>query len=246
MERSCVKILGVNVDKVNMQQALDVFSRLIESEGCSVICTPNPEMIYKAREEREFRDLLNRADLAIPDGIAVVKASKILGDPLEERVTGIDFARNALEIAAERGKSVFLLGAKPGIAELAASNLIKEIPSLRVAGLCDGYFQGFSEDAVADLINSSGADFLLVALGSPKQEYFIDKYRDRLAVKVCIGIGGSFDVWSGSVKRAPAWMQKCGLEWFYRLVSQPSRLGRVIRISRFLSLVRSWSGSSNN
>jgi len=229
-----IKIMGIDVDKVTKAEALAIFSELIESEGCSQIITLNPEMIIEAQTNEEFRELLKRAELRFPDGIGLVYASKIIREPLSERVTGIDFARSALEMIAQRDMSAYFFGAKPGIAELAAENIAKEIPGLKVAGARDGYFKPEEEDAIIDEINASGAELLLLGLGAPKQEMFVDRYKDRLGCRVAVGIGGSFDVWSGTLKRAPEFFIDHNVEWLYRLLQEPSRINRISKLPFFL------------
>jgi len=233
-----IEILGVKVNKVNMKEALQVFEDYLDGDTCKAIYTPNPEIVYSAVHNKDLKDLLNKSDLSIPDGMAIVKAASILGTPVEERVTGIDFSRAAIDIAASKNKSIFLLGAKPGVAQQAGENLKKENPNLCVAGARDGYFKEKDEDEVVHMINESKADFLLVALGSPKQEQFIFNHKKELNAKVCIGIGGSFDVWSGNIERAPEFFIKHNIEWLYRTMKEPSRIKRVSNIPKFLKLVK--------
>lgn len=244
MKNESITILGVRVDKVDMKEALLRFSSFLDGNECNAIFTPNPEIIYDAQNKPELIALLNSSALSIPDGMAIVKASETLGAPLSERVTGIDFSRAALEICAEKNKKVFFLGAKPGVAKLAAENLSSEIPGLLVAGYADGYFT--DEQAIVNLINDSGADFVLVALGAPKQEKFISDHKSELRAKVCIGIGGSFDVWSGSIDRAPDFFISHNIEWLYRLIKEPKRLGRIAKVPRFLKLVEKQAKAGRN
>lgn len=235
-----IKILGVPVDLVNMAQAVEIFEGLMESDGCSLIVTPNSEIIINAEKDVELKEIINAADLVIPDGIGLVYASKILGYPLSERVTGIDFLNWALDWLEQNGKSIYLLGSKPeendnlGIAELAAVRIQEAFPNLHVAGTHHGYFMPDDEEALVEEINQSGADFLCVAMGAPRQEKFIARYRDALKVKVAIGVGGSLDVWAGTVKRAPEFFQKYGLEWLYRFAQQPSRYKRIVALPLFM------------
>jgi len=227
-------ILGVGIDRVNYKQALDIFESLLKGDKLSLIITTNPEMVYSASKDQQMKALLESADLTMPDGIGLVIASKIAGQPFEERVTGIDFTRKALQRLAGLGGSVFFLGAKPGIAAKAAENLEKEIPGLKVAGTHDGYFKPEEEEAVVEEINASGANFLCLALGAPKQELFAQKYADKLNPKVAIGIGGSLDVWSGTLNRAPQFYIDHGIEWLYRLIQEPKRIGRMAKLPLFL------------
>ena len=230
-----VKILGVRVDKVTKVQALAEFEKLLSGSRCELIVTPNAEIVEKASKTPKLRQIVNEeAALVIPDGVGLIYASKLKGDPIEEKVAGIDFARGAIERCAALGRSVYLLGSKPGVAEAAAANLQKEIPGLVIAGFRDGYFKEEEEDAVVEAINKSGADFLCVALGSPKQEYFVIKHRDALQAKAAAGLGGSLDIWSGQLNRAPAFYIDHGLEWLYRMIQEPRRLKRLPALPIFL------------
>ena len=233
--RERMDILGIPVDRVTMESALAIFDELLAADGCHMIVTPNSEIVSNATKNPQLAELIRSADLVIPDGIGLVKASALLGQPLTERVTGIDFSFNSLKKLAAEGKSAYLLGSKPGIAEEAAKKLAEQIPGLIIAGTRNGYFKEEDERAIVEDINGSGASFLLVALGSPKQELFIEKYKNSLpSVKAAIGVGGSLDVWSGTLQRAPRFYQDHGLEWLYRLLQEPSRIGRMAEIPRFL------------
>ena len=230
-----VKILGVRVDKVTKAQALEEFRRLLDGDRCELIVTPNAEIVEKASKTPQLRRIINEeAALVTPDGVGLIYASKLKGDPIEEKVAGIDFARSAIELCAQLGRSVYLLGSKPGVAEAAAANLEKEIPGLKIAGFRDGYFKDEEEAAIVEEINESGADFLCVALGSPKQEYFVIRHRDSLKVKAAAGLGGSLDIWSGQLNRAPAFYIDHGLEWLYRMIQEPKRLKRLPALPVFL------------
>ena len=232
------KIYGVYVDRVTMAQALERFDELMEKDGMSIIVTPNSEIVNAAANNPELAETLASADLVIPDGIGLIHASKTLGNPLPERVAGIDFCYEALKKCASCGRSAYFLGGKPGIAELAAKNLMEQIPGLVISGTHDGYFKPDEEASIVGEINRSGASFLCLALGAPKQELFARRHAEELKAKVAIGVGGSFDVWSGTLKRAPESFRKLGLEWLYRLKQEPSRFGRMARIPVFLLKVR--------
>lgn len=229
------KILGVRVDKVTKVQALEEFIRMLDGDRCELVVTPNAEIVEKASKTPRLSRIINEeAALVIPDGVGLIYASKLKRDPIEEKVAGIDFAHSAIELCAKMGRSVYLLGSKPGVAEAAAANLCKEMPELKIAGFRDGYFKEEEETAVVEEINASGADFLCVALGSPKQEYFIVRHRDSLKVKVAAGLGGSLDIWSGQLNRAPAFYIDHGLEWLYRMIQEPSRFKRLPALPVFL------------
>lgn len=225
-------VLGVLYDNVTMQEALERGRALLEQDAPSYCVTPNAEMAYEALHDETFRAVLNGASLVLPDGAGVVLGAKILKTPLKQKVAGIEFAQNLLAILEETGKSLFLLGSKPGIADLAAEKMLQKHPKLCVCGTMDGYFKDDSE-AVAR-INDARADVVFVCLGAPKQEYFMQKHASELNVRLMIGLGGTLDGIAGTVKRAPRWMIRLQLEWLYRLIKQPSRLGRMMRLPKFV------------
>lgn len=230
-----VKILGVNISNINMEEAVDKLWDFCKEDKNHVVFTPNPEFVYRAYHDEEFCKKLNSADLTLPDGIGLIYASKIIGTPLKERVPGFEACSHIIEQSAEHDASIFILGGKPGVAELAKENIEKNFPGANVCGVCDGYFK--DDESVIKKINECSPDFLLVCTGCPRQENWIYKYKDRLNVKVTIGAGGTVDVLSGTVKRAPKLFCKLGLEWFYRLITQPSRLGRMMSLPKFMLIV---------
>lgn len=232
-----IRILGVPVDMVTSGEALEKFKGFLGEEGCDLIVTPNSEIVISAGKNEDLRHAIEQAKLVIPDGIGIVYASRILKQPLKERVTGIDFLGKALAYMSETGKSVFLFGSKPGVAEKAAERMKAAYPGLVIAGTRNGYFKPEEEEEILEEINGAAPDLLCVALGSPKQELFVLKYQDRLNAKASIGVGGSLDVWSGEVKRAPAFYQKHGLEWLYRLIQEPSRYKRMAALPVFMMKV---------
>lgn len=226
-----VNILGVHVNKYTMGEAVVKASSLMESDSLSMIFTPNSEIILYASNNPEFTSVLNSADMVIPDGIGVVYGAKLLGNPIKERVAGYDLVCNLFPVMAEKGQSVYLLGAKPGVAEAAAKNLLVKYPGLVIAGTHDGYFK--EDDEVLEDINKSHPDFLMVCLGFPKQENWIYSNRDKLNAKLAIGAGGCLDVFAGTVQRAPEFYCKHGIEWLYRLIKQPSRFVRMLALPKF-------------
>ncbi len=236
MIRETVNILGVNIDKITAADALERAKELLLKDGVSVISTPNPEIVMAAYENEEFKKVLNSSDMCVPDGIGVVYASKIIKNPLPERVAGFDLSCGLLESMGKTGQKVFLFGSKPGVAEKAADE-IKRKWNVEVAGTADGYFGPEDEPSIIEKINNSGADLLLVCLGAPKQEKWIYDNKEKLNVKLCIGAGGSLDVLAGTAKRAPDVFIKLNLEWFYRICSQPSRIGRSAALPKFLKTV---------
>lgn len=227
-----IDVLGVGFDNITMDQAVAEGVRLMDTAGAHYVVTPNPEIVETCRQDGEAMEAVNGADLVLADGIGVIYGAKLLGTPLKGRVTGIGFAQGLMERMAGGGRSLYLLGAKPGVAERAAENLARQYPGLQIAGTHDGYF---SEDGpVTEAIRASGADVVFVCLGAPKQEKWMKKNGEATGAKLLLGIGGALDVFSGEVKRAPRAFQKLGLEWFYRLITNPSRAGRMMKLPLFL------------
>ena len=227
--------MGVGFDDLTRENAIDLCKRLIDEHRGAYMVTPNPEIVMAAWENAELHDAICNADLVIPDGIGVVKAARIIGTPLKERLPGIEIGEAILEYAAQTGKSVFLLGAKPGVADAAKEKMQETYPGLNVCGTNDGYFK--DDDPVIEKINAAQPDFLMVCLGAPKQEIFMKTHLKELHVKLMIGLGGSLDSFAGTVKRAPNWMIRCNLEWLYRLIKEPKRFGRMLRLPKYLFAV---------
>ncbi len=227
-----IDVLGVGFDNITMDQAVAEGVRLMDTAGAHYVVTPNPEIVETCRQDGEAMEAVNGADLVLADGIGVIYGAKLLGTPLKGRVTGIGFAQGLMERMAGGGRSLYLLGAKPGVAERAAENLARQYPGLQIAGTHDGYF---SEDGpVTEDIRASGADVVFVCLGAPKQEKWMRRNGEAAGVHLMVGLGGCLDVFSGEVKRAPAVFQKLGLEWLYRLAANPSRIGRMVKLPLFL------------
>jgi len=231
-----INVLGVAFDNVTSGEAV---SAALAADNSAFVVTPNPEIVWLARENAELREVISAAKLVLADGIGIIYGAKILGTPLCGRVTGIDFAASVMERLAERDGSVYLFGAKPGVAETAGAALCERFPGLRLVGTSDGYFKDGSaeEDAIIDAINAAQPDLLLVCLGAPKQELWTFRNRARLSVPLIACLGGALDVWSGTVKRAPRGWQKLGLEWLYRLIKEPRRIGRMMSLPKFLFAV---------
>lgn len=231
-----IDVLGVGFDNVTMDEAVARAVALIREGGAHYVVTPNPEIVEVCRENPAAKAAVNGADLVLPDGIGVIKGAAMLGTPLKEKTPGIEFAGHLMERMAEEGLSIFLLGAKPGVAEAAAKNLAERYPGLVVAGTHDGYFQ---EDApVVDSIRQSGADVVFVCLGAPKQELWMRKNGPATGAHLLCGLGGSLDVFAGVVERAPKFWSDHGLEWFYRLCKEPRRIGRMMKLPLFLVHVK--------
>ena len=223
-----INVLVVGFDNITMDQAVAEGVRLMSTEGAHYAVTPNPEIVEVCREDEDARAAVNGADLVLADGIGVIYGAKMLGTPLKGRVTGIGFAQELMARMAENGKSLYLLGAKPGVAEKAAENLQRQYPGLKIAGTHDGYFQ--EDGPVIDAIRASGADVAFVCLGAPKQEKWMRQNGEAAGAHLLVGLGGCLDVFSGEVQRAPEVFQKLGLEWLHRLVKNPSRIGRMMKL----------------
>ncbi len=230
-----VFILGVGIDNLTLKEAADKIDRIIEKGKPSLVVTANPEIIMRARDDEAFRECLADAQMVTPDGIGIIIAASLLGTPLKQRVTGIDLIAKLFEAAADKKYRFYFVGAKPGIAERAASNIINKYPGVEVVGIHHGYFQEDSQ--VIEDIERKKPHIVLAALGMGKQERWIKDRVQKTGVPVSIGVGGSFDVFAGEAKRAPFWMRKAGLEWMYRLMLQPSRFGRMLQLPKFLFAV---------
>jgi len=228
--------MGVPVDSVTMEEALEIVKGFLSEDGVHTIYTPNAEIMMAAQRDSQLKDILRQADLLVADGAGVVLASRILGTAVPEKVAGFDLVKNILIRASQYPISLFLFGGKPGVAEAAAENILKLYPGVKITGCRNGYFSEEEENDIISMINSSGADILLVALGAPKQEKWIHKYKSILNVKICIGVGGTLDVFAGKASLAPEFFRKNGLEWLYRLYKEPWRYKRMLDLPKFMLL----------
>ena len=216
-----IDVLGVGFDNVTMAEAVERGMELVRSSGTHYVATPNPEIVEVCREDPEARTAVNGADLVLPDGIGVVKGAAMLGTPLKEKTPGIEFAGHLMDRLAKEGRSLYLLGANPG---------------LRIAGTHDGYFK--EDGPVIESIRQSGADVVFVCLGAPKQEKWMARNGAATGAHLLCGLGGSLDVFAGVVERAPKFWSDHGLEWFYRLCKEPRRIGRMMKLPLFLIHVK--------
>ena len=231
-----IEVLGVAFDNVTMEQAAEMGGKMLQEDRFHYVVTPNPEFILSAEKDEAFRSILNGADLVIPDGIGVIYSAKILGTPLAERVPGIEFSAKMLEKLNEMGGRLFLLGAKPGVAEKAGENICAQYPNSVLCGSQDGYFK--DEEDVILKVAAARPDLLFVCLGAPKQEFWIKKNGPATGAHLLCGLGGSLDVFAGTVERAPKFFCDHGLEWFYRLCKEPKRIGRMMKLPLFLVHVK--------
>ena len=229
-----VKILGVNVDSVTMSQAVAQVENLIAARKNSIVATANAEMLLMATHDDELKNILNSAELVVADGAGTVWAAHHLGYEMPERVAGFDLVQELMKISPTHDYKIFLFGAAPSIADKAKLKAEELYPGIKIVGVRNGFFTAADEPEIIAQIKKSSPDILLVALGVPKQEKFLAKYKSELNVPVSIGVGGTFDVMAGVVKRAPLWMQKAKLEWLFRAMLQPSRAGRLIALPKFV------------
>lgn len=229
--------LGVRADDVTWDEFLARVQAFIARGTPHQIVTVNPEFVMAARRDAEFRAIINRAALALPDGVGLLWAGRLLGQPLRQRVTGSDGVPRLAERAAAKGWRLFLLGAGPGVAEEAARRLVTRYSGLKIVGTYAGSPAAEEQAYIVGLVRRARPDVLLVAYGHPKQDKWIARNLEQLGAPVCIGVGGALDFIAGVVPRAPAWMQRAGLEHLYRLLRQPWRWRRQIDVYRFGVLV---------
>ncbi|MGI6668386.1 MAG: WecB/TagA/CpsF family glycosyltransferase [Acetivibrionales bacterium] len=232
--RKTANILGIPVDCVTMHEAVKRIGKFIKEGGVHAVYTPNSEIMMAALKDPVLKDILLNADMLTADGAGVVLASGILGCRVPEKVSGVDLVINIFKAYAKKGIRVFLFGSKPGVAEEAAENIARDYPGIVIAGCRNGYFTADQEEEIISEINAANADILLVALGAPKQEYWISGHKDKLNSRVCIGVGGTLDVLSGRTRLAPDFFRRNGLEWFYRLCMEPKRAVRMLNLPRFM------------
>ncbi|MDN7241599.1 WecB/TagA/CpsF family glycosyltransferase [Planococcus sp. N028] len=236
MAHEKLNVVGIPIDNLKREKFLNlVYQELEQKQKNIFIVTANPEIIMNAKKSSSYREALLQADFIIPDGTGIIKASNILGHPLQEKITGYDLVHTFLSYASENRKSVYFYGAKEGIAVEAITKAKELYPNLQVAGTKNGY-AGLGKE-VAEEIASAKPDFVFVGLGAPLQEKWIASYRHLFPHSVLMGVGGSFDVLSGNVKRAPQFWLNRNLEWFHRLITQPTRGKRMLKLPMFVAEV---------
>lgn len=237
-----VNIFGVKIFNIDFQEAINIANRFLKEDRNHSIITPNTEIVMAAKDDEELREIINGADLVIPDGIGLIYGSKMRSLPLKERVTGYDVSMELLKILNESGGSLYMLGGKPGVTDKAEEKIKKDYENIKIAGHHHGYFKGIhrgmkgdpEELEIIEEINSLKPDIIFLGLGFPKQEMFINEYKDKLNSKIIIGNGGVMDILAGNMKRAPEIFIKLHLEWFYRLLKEPSRIKRQVAIPKFI------------
>ncbi len=226
-------VLDVPIDIITMSEAVAKLENFIVEKTPHLIATANAEMVMLAQEDQELATILAKCHLVVPDGAGVVWAARHKGYTIPERVAGYDLTQNLLARAAEKGYSVFMFGSHPDIIDKAKSSAIERYPGLQIIGIRHGFFTEQDESAITHMITTAKPDILLAALGVPKQEKWLAQNLTKLNVPVCMGVGGTFDVMAGAVKRAPLWMQRTSLEWLFRLIRQPHRALRMMALPRF-------------
>lgn len=245
-----VDLLGVGVDSVTMDGALEAMDRLIRERKPSYLVTPNVDVLVQLQKDRDFKRIYEGASLVVPDGVPLLWAARFLGTPLGEKVSGSDLFVRFCERAAAKGHRLYLMGAMPGVAAKAAEVLTVRYPGLKIVGTHSPSF-GFEKneaecDEIVRRIVEAAPDVLFIGLGSPKQEKWTDRYLARLGVPVTVGVGISFDYVAGTVRRAPRWMQGAGLEWAWRLAMEPRRLWKRYLVNDpvffWLVLKQKWNG----
>ncbi len=230
-----IVLFGTPLDRVSLDEAVEKIEDFIVSHQRALVCTPDTTAILRAQRDRQLREAYARANLVTPDGTGLVWAARLLGAPLRERVSGIDLLERLF--SQGRGLKAFLLGAAPGVAERAAQRLTEKYPNLQIVGTQHGYFHPDENDQVLEVIRQVQPDMVLIGLGVPRQERWMLENRQKLDVPVMMGVGGCFDVWAGRLRRAPQRWRQLGLEWFYRLLQEPRRLGRTSAILLFIAQV---------
>jgi N-acetylglucosaminyldiphosphoundecaprenol N-acetyl-beta-D-mannosaminyltransferase len=239
-----IRLLDAPVDPLTMDEALARIEEYIASGRPHHIVTADASGLMRAQDDPELLSIIQRADLVTPDGAGVMLASHFSGRQLPERVSGVDLVEQISARAASTGYRLFLFGAEEGMAEAAAEKLTARYPGLRIVGARHGFFSPEEEPAIVQQITEAQPDVLFVALGIPKQEQFIRRHFEELGIPVMVGVGGSFNVVSGRLRRAPRWMQRAGLEWLHRLLIEPTRLPRLAALPRFI--VEAWRRRDRN
>lgn len=229
------EIQGVLINNENLEKVTQRVEGFIKDGQGHFIVTANPEIVMLSKNDAEFRQILQKADIVTADGIGLIIAAKIMGKSVPQRVTGIDLINKLFKLSQEKGYRIFFLGAKEGIAEKAKIEVEKTFPGVQIVGHQHGFFT--DHEKILENINDTKPDILLVALGMGRQEKWIWNNLEGLNCSVSIGVGGSFDILSGELQRAPKWMQKYGIEWLYRLIQEPSRFMRMMVLPKFLLIV---------
>ena len=231
--KSRIAMLNTCVDPLTMEETIVKIKDFIKNKECVQHVVINASKVNLIQQDRNLREIVNNCPLINADGQSIVWAAKKLGYYIPERVTGIDLFQRMVEDSEKEGYRVYFFGAKEEVVKKVVEIYMSKYPNLQVAGYRNGYFTEEEGIKIAKDIRDSKADILFVAFSSPKKEYWIDKYKDIMEVPFSMGVGGSFDIVAGVTKRAPRWMQKCGMEWFYRFVQEPKRMWERYIIGNF-------------
>jgi N-acetylglucosaminyldiphosphoundecaprenol N-acetyl-beta-D-mannosaminyltransferase len=232
-----IKVLGIPVDDLSMTDTVTRIESFIESRRSHMVITADSSGIVEAHRDPEFFEIFQSADLVTADSEGVLWAAKRMGTPLRERVSGVDIFANLCRLSAEKGYKVFLIGASPGVAEIAAERCRLLYPGCNIVGSRHGFFPPESDEVVAQEIAVTKPDILFVAMGMPRQEKFIQRTRDIICAPVAIGVGGTLDVFSGRIKRAPRFIQSLKMEWLYRLFQNPKKFAKVKNLPIFVRMI---------
>lgn len=234
--RNTVRILGIDIDNIDIEDAGNITKNLIENsnKSCKIVVAPNTEFIMMAQKDKEFFDILRSAELATPDSVGVMIGGKKQNKPFKQRIPGQAYFRKVLEVGEKENWSFYLLGGKDDVPKLTAENVKKIYPNINIVGYHEGFFDKDSEEDVISEINRLQPNVLFVAMGAPLQEKWIAKHKNELKVDIAAGQGGTFDYEAGKIKRAPKFFQKLGIEWFWRLMLQPSRIFRMLVLPVYL------------
>lgn len=232
-----VELFGVRVHAVSMDEAVRYILHFARERSLHQVVTADSSMVVMAQSDHHLQDIINRADLVTPDSIGILWACRRYGIAMPERVSGADLVTRLVQASAQNGIKLYFLGAQPGVAEEAAQRLRTRYPGANIVGCHHGYFSPDEEPQVIQSIREAQPDVLCVAMGIPKQEKWIDLHRNTLEVPVSIGVGGTFDVLSGRMRRAPLWMQRIGMEWLWRVGQNPRKISKVILLPQFAWMV---------
>lgn len=240
-----VNILGVEVSSLTMKEAVETAERFMDEKTPHMIATANAEMIMRAIHDDELKEILNTVDLVVPDGAGTVWASNYLGVDMPERVAGFDLVQALFGNAPAKKRRIFFFGSAPGVAEKAKNKAEHDFPGIQIVGTRNGFFKPEDDAEIIAQIKEAKPDLLLAALGVPKQEKWLKAHMQEIGCPLCIGVGGTFDVMAGVMKRAPLWMQKAKLEWLFRGMLQPKRIGRLMALPRFVMAVKAYKKTVN-
>ena len=239
-------LFGIRISNSTMTETVDWLQRQMNEKQQVTVGFVNADCLNKAYDDERYHHTLRQLDRIYPDGIGVRLASQMFGNGVADNINGTDLFPNLCERLKESEHSLFLLGAKPGVAQAVADKMTERNAGLQIAGTQDGYYDASEEQAVIDQINESGASIIFVAMGAPKQENWINENRHRLQASVLIGVGGLFDFYSGNISRAPVWLREVGLEWSWRLLKEPGRMWRRYLVGNFLFMQRAWLQKRRN